>query len=152
MNHLLHRKALVLLMSLVAVETAYAQEVTIGTLLDLEDKIKVKKLRDELEKPSGNVVAAPTPAILPVAPVAKSYPTQAIEIHGVDQHYSGVLSMGGMNFEVKTGSLVNGYVVSAITPSGIELTKAGATGRTKGKGRNSKPRQGSVIFAPLPLR
>lgn len=152
MKHLPQKKAIVLLISLLAFGTACAQEVTIGTLLDLEDKIKVKKLNDELEKPSGNVVAAPPPTILPVAPVAKSYPTQAMEIHGVDQHYSGVLSMGGMNFEVKPGSFVNGYVVSAITPAGIELTKAGAAGRTKGKSRNSKPGQGNVIFAPLPLR
>ena len=149
MNHLSYKNACLILMSILAIGTAHAQEVTIGTLLDLEDKIKVKKLHDELEKPSGNVVAAPPPAILPVAPVAKSYPTQAMEIHGVDQHYSGVLSMGGMNFEVKKGSFVIGYVVSSITPSGIELTRAGSAGR---KGRNSKPGQGSVIFAPLPLR
>lgn len=154
MNFIYPKRALFFLASLLFASTGLAQEVTIGTLMDLEDKIKVKKMHEELEKPSANAPPPPpVTSILPVAAPAIKYPTQAMEIHGVDQNYSGILSMGGMNFAVKKGSFVNGFTVTAITPSGIELTKAGtANARSAGKGNRAKSAKNNVIFAPLPAR
>lgn len=128
--------------------TAAAQDqLKLGDLLDLEERIMVKKMTDELAKPNPNAPAAP-PVI--VAPRAQKvvYPTETLAIYGTSStYYEGQLSMGGRTYTVRNGTMLPEYVVSAISPQGIELTKLAASAKGK-KGRRGEA-QKVTLFAPL---
>jgi hypothetical protein len=143
----------ILLAALFAAATpAFAQDqVKLGDLLDLEGRLAVKKLTDELNKPNPNVPPAPPlPMPVPSRAPAVVYPTEAVAVYGTSPNYEGQLSMGGKVYVVQKGALVQEYVVSAITPQGILLTKAtAAPAGKKGHGTQAQP---MTLFAPLASR
>lgn len=136
---------------LAAAGAALAQDITIGTILELEDKIKIKKMTDELTKNNGQTPVAPAP-IIALPPPAKVYPTETLEIHGVDHVYTGLLTMGGVNYRVQKGAMVNGYVVASISPAGIELRRLSVEAKKGGKRGKSDYQKQTSIFAPLSAR
>jgi type IV pilus biogenesis protein PilP len=131
---------------------AFAQDqVKLGDLLDLEGRLAVKKMTDELNKPNANAPASP-PVSMPMPSRAPAivYPTEAVAIYGTAPDYQAQLSMGGQIYTVQKGTWVHEYVVSSITPQGILLTK-NASAPTGGRGRRAHS-QPSSMFAPLASR
>lgn len=145
-------RTLFLISLFVLSSASYAQEqVKVGEILDLEERIMVKKMTDELSKPNPN---APSPA--PVINRTKApkivYPTETLAVYGTSAtYYEGQLSMGGRIYTVRNGWPIQGYVVSAISPSGIELTKYPTAVKSRKKHREAKPRK-VTLFAPLAVR
>jgi hypothetical protein len=141
------------LMALLFLSTpSFAQDkASVGDILDLEERIMLKKMTDELSKPNPN---APPPAQVIFPPPAPKivYPTETHAVYGTSAtFYEGRLSMGGRVHTVRSGTHVEGYVVSSIGPSGIELTKHVAP--KKGiKKHGSSAAQKVTLFAPLVLR
>lgn len=126
---------------------AAQDQLKVGDLLDLEERIMVKKMTDELAKPNPNAPAAPPVIIAPRAPKVV-YPTEALAIYGTSStYYEGQLSMGGRTYTVRNGTILPEYVVSAISPQGIELTKL--TAPSKGKKSSRGDAQKVTLFAPL---
>jgi type IV pilus biogenesis protein PilP len=135
-----------------AATSAFAQDqVKLGDLLDLEGRLAVKKMTDELNKPNPNVPpAAPLPMPVPSRTPAVVYPTEAVAVYGTSPDYQGQLSMGGQIYVVQKGTFVQEYVVTSITPQGILLTRA-TTAQTHKKGRHAHA-QAPTLFAPLASR
>lgn len=122
---------------------AVAQErVTVGDMIDLEERVLFKKMADELSKPNPNAPPAPPPAIrLPKAPKV-IHRTETLAVYGTTAtFYEGQLSMGGKVYTVRNGMPVQDYVVTAVSPHGITLVKNGA-----GRGRAGAAH---TLFAPL---
>jgi len=130
----------------------FAQDkASVGDILDLEERIMLKKMTDELSKPNPNA-PPPAPVIIPRRPPKIVYPTETLAVYGTSAtFYEGQLSMGGRMHTVRSGMPVEGYVVSSISPSGIELTKYAAPKKGPKKHRASEP-QKVTLFAPLVLR
>lgn len=139
-----------LLISLFAISTAsLAQDqVRVGDILDLEERIMVKKMTEELGKPNPNAVPAAPVFNAPQAPKIV-FPTETLALYGTSAtFYEGQLSMGGRTYTVRTGTPVQEYVVSAITPHGVELTKFAALAKGRTKHGAAEP-QKVTLFAPL---
>jgi hypothetical protein len=136
----------------VAAAPAIAQDqVKLGDLLDLEGRLAVKKMTDELNKPSANAPVSPPVSIpMPSRAPAIVYPTEAMAVYGTAPDYQAQLSMGGQIYTVQKGTFVHEYVVSSITPQGILLTKD-TSAPAGGRGRRAHP-QPSSMFAPLASR
>lgn len=143
----------------------FAEEVTMGKLLDAEAQVTLKKMNEELGKISpGTIPAQPLPLPKKIDPM-KEFPPQTLAIYGLSstgggQNYRARLSLGGSIYSVKVGSFVNAYVVSAITVNGTILERMGPMAGTHRK--NSKAKSKSIhhvaatspsgtirIFAPL---
>lgn len=138
------------LLPLFAISTAaLAQDqIRVGDLLDLEERIMVKKMTDELSKPNPNAPPAPPLVIAPRAPKIV-YPTETLAIYGTSAtSYEGQLSMGGVTYTVRNGTPVQDYTVTAVTPAGIELTKLAQPKYVGKKSRFTSP-QKVTLFAPL---
>jgi len=140
------------LIPLLAIATAaIAQEqITVGDILDLEERILIKKMNDELAKPNPNAPPAPPVIIAPKAPKIV-YPTQTLAVYGTSAtFYEGQLSMGGKVYTVRAGTPVQDYVVTSVAPHGIELSKYTAS-RTRGKA-SSPAQQTQTLFVPIATR
>lgn len=138
------------LLPLLAISTAtFAQDqIKVGDLLDLEERIMVKKMTDELSKPNPNAPPAPPVVITPRAPKIV-YPTETLAVYGTSAtFYEGQLSMGGATYTVRNGSPVQGYTVTSVTPYGIELMKLVPSKHLGKKSRAVEP-QKVTLFAPL---
>lgn len=132
---------------------SFAQDqVKVGDVLDLEERIMIKKMTDELTKPNPNApVAAPAPVIMPPKPAKIVYPTETLAVYGTSAtFYEGQLSMGGRLYTVRAGSPVQEYIVNSVTPYGIELKRFVQPSKKKGKHRPGAPEQ-QILFAPLVL-
>lgn len=138
------------LLPLFAIATAAVaqDQIKVGDLLDLEERLMVKKMNDELSKPNPNAPPAPPVVVLPRAPKIV-YPTETLAIYGTSATaYEGQLSMGGMTYTVRNGTPVQDYTVTAVTPAGIELTKLAQSKKAGKKARVAEP-QKVTLFAPL---
>ncbi|MFC5550206.1 hypothetical protein [Massilia aerilata] len=138
------------LLSFFAISSAaLAQDqVRVGDVLDLEERIMVKKMTDELSKPNPNAPPAPPIVITPRAPKIV-YPTETLAVYGTSAtFYEGQLSIGGRTYTVRNGSPVQEYTVTAITPEGIVLSKLVAPKKVGKKSRAAEP-QKVTLFAPL---
>jgi hypothetical protein len=123
-------------------------QISVGDLLDLEERIMVKKMTDELSKPNPNAPAAPPVVIVPRAPKIV-YPTETLAVYGTSaSSYEGQLSMGGSTYTVRNGTPVQDYIVTSVTPAGIELTKLASSNKSGKKSRIAEP-QKVTLFAPL---
>lgn len=133
-----------------AATAAIAQEtVRLGDMVDLESRLVVKKMTDELNKPSPNA-PPPLPIVMPVKAPEVVYPTETLAIYGTSPAYEGQVTMGGQIYGVRLGTQVREYTVSAISPAGIELTKyALVKGRKK---HRSDAAQKLTVFAPMIAR
>lgn len=143
-------KLSIFLLPLFALSTAtLAQDqIKVGDLVDLEERIMVKKMTDELSKPNPN---APPPAPVLIVPRAPKivYPTETLAVYGTSAtSYEGQLSMGGATYTVRNGAPVQGYTVTAVTPSGIELSKTVTPKKMGKKSRLAEPEK-VTLFAPL---
>lgn len=131
---------------LVVASAAFAQEqVKVGDLIDLEERVLVKKMADELSKPNPH---APPPAPVIIRPKAPKivHRTETLAVYGTSAtFYEGQLSMGGKVYTVRNGTPVQDYVVAAVSPQGITLMKkVGSQGRGRG---HAGPIP--TLFAPL---
>ena len=143
-------KRSIFLLPLFALSTAVLaqDQIRVGDVLDLEERIMVKKMTDELSKPNPNAPPAPPIVITPRAPKIV-YPTETVAVYGTSAtFYEGQLSMGGINQTVRTGSQVQGYTVTSVSPRGIELTKLEMPKKVGKKSRKTEP-QKVTLFAPL---
>lgn len=123
--------------------TAIAQEpIKVGDMVDLEQRVLLKKMADELSKPSPNAPPPPPPAILmPKAPKVV-HRTETLAVYGTTAtFYEGQLSMGGKIYTVRNGMPVQDYIVTAVSPHGITLVRGGS-----GRGRTGSSH---TLFAPL---
>jgi len=122
---------------------ALAQEqVKVGDVIDLEERVLVKKMADELSKPNPN---APPPAPVIFRPKVPKviHRTETLAVYGTTAtSYEGQLSMGGKLYTVRAGMPVQDYRVTNVTPQGITLTKG--VGRTRGRSAGNQ-----TLFAPL---
>jgi len=131
------------------VTSAFAQEqpLRVSDMLDLEEKIMMKKMTDDLNKPNPN---APPPIPVIVAPKAAPvvYPTEALAVYGTTAtSFEGQLSLGGHTYTVRMGTPVQAYTVTAIGPQGIELTRY-VPRKKRGKKHQSEPER-QVSFFPV---
>lgn len=143
-------KRTLFLISILAVSTAsFAQDqVRVGDILDLEERIMVKKMTDELSKPNPNAPVAPPMVITPRAPKIV-YPTETLAVYGTSAtFYEGQLSMGGRTYTVRTGTPVMEYVVTAVGPQGVEMSKTVPPKKGRKGHRAAEPQQ-VTLFAPL---
>ena len=126
-------------------------QMSVGDVLDLEERVLVKKMNDELSKPNPNAPPMPPPAVLmPKAPKV-AYPTQTLAVYGTSAtSYEGQLALGGNVYIVQTGSHVQDYVVTSIAPHGIALAKP-SSAAPRGK-NTSHAAQTQTLFAPLVTR
>lgn len=133
-----------------AATAAAAQEpVRLGDLVDLESRLVLKKMTDELNKPSPNA-PPPLPIVMPVKAPEVVYPTETLAIYGTSPAYEGQVTVGGQIYGVRLGTQVREYRVSAISPAGIELTKfAPVNGRKKNR---LDAAQKVTVFAPMIAR
>lgn len=112
----------------------FAQDqIRVSSLLELEEKIMLKKMTDELAKPGPN-----TPPPMPMMPEAKAptpvFPTETLAVYGTNAtQYEGLLSLGGQTYTVRKGTQVQEYVVTDIGPQGIALSKAVPVRQKRGK-------------------
>jgi len=123
------------------------EQIKVGDVLDLEERILMKRMSDELNKPSANA-----PSVAPVIVMTKAppiqYPTETLAVYGTSAtFYEGQLSIGGQIFTVRNGSSVQGYLVSSVVPDGIELTKMGGARKRGAKSSRNKAQQ--TLFVPL---
>lgn len=131
------------------ITTAFAQEqpLRVSDMLDLEEKIMMKKMTEDLNKPNANI-PPPPPVIVAAKAPAIVYPTETLAVYGTTAtSYEGQLSLGGHTYTVRKGTPVQAYTVTAIGPQGIELTRY-VPGKRRGKKHQSAPER-QVIFAPL---
>lgn len=144
------KRALILITLLAFSPVLPAQErIKVSDLVDLEERILVKKMTDELNKPGPNNTP-PAPAIVVPKSPRITYPTETLAVYGTNAtFYEGQLSMGGRTYTVRTGSPVQGYIVSSVTPHGIELSKPATAKRGKRSARSKEPER---LFAPLITR
>lgn len=129
--------------------TAFAQEqpLRVSDMLDLEEKIMMKKMTDDLNKPNPNM-PPPMPVIVASREAPVVYPTVTLAVYGTTAtFYEGELSLGGQSYPVRKGSTVQAYTVTAIGPQGIELTRY-VPRKKHGKKHQSEPER-QVTFAPL---
>jgi len=131
---------------------SFAQDkASVGDILDLEERIMLKKMTDELSKPNPNA-PPPAPVVIPRRAPKIVYPTETLAVYGTSAtFYEGQLSMGGRMHTVRSGMPIEGYVVSSIGPSGIELTKYVAPKKAR-KRHGASGAQKVTLFAPLILR
>lgn len=145
---------------------AFAEKIPLSDFLDVEAKIAMKKMNDELltvtpsssgsTSPGSPIPGGLMPSMAPIgnsprlpvtdgaasraAPKTTSPVTQIV--YGTSSAsevvYRGVLIWNDQSYPVKVGSVVKGYTVSSISSSGTDLTKV-----SKGK------HKGGTIFAPL---
>jgi hypothetical protein len=142
-------KRILTLISLIAIASAATaqEQLKVGDVLDLEERILIKQMNDELAKPNPHAPMAPPVFIQPKAPKIV-YPTVTLAVYGTSATaYEGQLSMGGRVYTVRRGSPVQEYTVASIAPHGIELSKNAATG-LPGKVSARTPKI-ETIFAPL---
>jgi hypothetical protein len=122
---------------------AFAQDdVKVGDLIDLEERVLIKKMADELSKPNPN---APPPAPVVFRPKTPKiiHRTETLAVYGTSAtFYEGQLSMGGKVHTVRNGTPVQDYVVTAVSPQGITLVKNGG-------GRGRRAGSNNTLFAPL---
>jgi hypothetical protein len=147
-------KFLLTIISVFFIATASAasaqDQVKVGDVLDLEERILVKKMMEEAAKPNPN---APPP--LPVSIVPKTpkivYPTETVAVYGTSAtFYEGELTMGGKLYTVRNGSPVQGYIVTSVSPNGIELTKYAVSNRNSKK--KTEAYKKTTLFAPRVTR
>lgn len=145
-------KRIITLISLIATANlANAQEsISVGQVLDLEERILLKQMTDELNKPSPHAPATAPVVVTPKAPKI-AYPTETLAVYGTsDTFYEGQLSFDGKVYTVRKGMRVQDYVVTSVSLHGIELTKTAAA-PSRGK-RSVRPQPNKVVFAPLVVR
>jgi hypothetical protein len=145
------KRFLSLISLLIVVSASHAQErITVGDILDLEERILLKQMTDELNKPNPHAPQAAPVVVLPKAPKIV-YPTETLAVYGTSAtFYEGQLSLGGQVYTVRQGMPVAGYIVNSVTPFGIELSKV-STGPARGKKR-SRQQTNQTTFAPLAVR
>lgn len=140
----------IIISCLIVAQSAIGQEpVKLGDLIDLEGRVLYKKMADELSKPNPNAPPPPPPIVIaPKAPKVV-FRTETLAVYGTSAtFYEGQLSMGGKLYTVREGTPVQDYVVTAVLPNGIMLTKLGGGGR--GRGNDSSRRNAhNTLFAPL---
>lgn len=143
------KRSLFLITIFAASAASFAQDqLKVGDILDLEERIMVKKMTDELNKPNPNAPPAPPVVVVPRAPKIV-YPTETLAVYGTSvTFYEGELSMGGRNYTVRAGTPVNEYVVTSVGPNGIELVKAAPAKKTRHGHRATAP-QKVTLFAPM---
>jgi hypothetical protein len=143
-------KRISLLIQLLAISSiSFSQEqLRVGDILDLEERIMVKKMTDELSKPNPN---SPPPAPIVIASKAPKivYPTETLAVYGTSAtYYEGQLFMGGATYTVRNGTPVAEYVVTSVSPAGIQLSKL-VPGKKRGKKHGRSEMEKVTLFAPL---
>ena len=135
---------------LACASAAFAQQpINVGDVVDLEERVLIKKMNEELGKPNPNAPPLPPAVILPKAPKV-IHRTETLAVYGTSAtFYEGQLSMGGKVYTVRNGTPVQGYVVTSVAPHGIALTQH--TGRSRGKG-SSQGHTKHTLFAPIATR
>lgn len=98
-----------------------AQEATLGDLLNLETKVTVAKMKEELAKSSATEVKLPVLPKLDVPVKRAPVEPKTIAIYGVSPNYEGLMDFDGRVMKVKQGSSVFGKSVVNITAEGITL-------------------------------
>lgn len=124
--------------ALLVANHALAQETTLGDLLNLETKVTVSKMKEELAKTSAPEIKVP---VLPKmdSPVKRApVEPRTIAIYGVSPNYEGLMDFNGSVMKVKQGSSVFGKVVTNITAEGITLLTPAKTKPVKAVKRKSK--------------
>lgn len=141
------KRVLYLAALIISTNAAMAQDqIKVSDLVDLEERILVKRMNEELTKPGPNSAPAAPVVIMPKAPKIV-YPTETLAVYGTSAtFYEGQLSMGGRIYTVRTGTPVQGYLVTSVAPQGIELTKSSSAKRGKGKQRQATVEK---LYAPL---
>ena len=145
------KRSITLIPLLVFASAAFAQsQITVGDVVDLEERVLIKKMADELNKPNPNAPPAPPRIFIPKAPRI-IHRTETLAVYGTSAtFYEGQLSMGGKVYTVRPGMPVQDYVVSLVAPNGIELTKNDA-GQSRGKA-SSRASAKHTLFAPIVTR
>lgn len=128
---------------------ALAQDqVKVGDVVDLEERVLIKKMADELSKPNPNAPPPPPPSVTLRKPPKIVYRTEALAVYGTSAtFYEGQLSMGGKTYTVRNGTPVQDYVVTSVAPQGIELSKNPAGQR--GGRASAKAQAKQTLFAPI---
>lgn len=123
-------------------------QVKLGDLLDLEDRVILKEMNEKL-KPTGPAANTPPPIPVVAHQPKVVYPTEALAVYGTSAtFYEGQLSINGRVYTVRVGTPVDGgYIVTAVTPAGIMLTRPRQTAATKSK--RPAGQGAEVVFAPL---
>ncbi|MBC3871444.1 hypothetical protein [Undibacterium oligocarboniphilum] len=122
--------------SFMLVSTVSHAQQTLGDMLDLESKITVSKMKEELAKSSGEVKPTILPKLdAPVKPVHVE--PRTVAIFGVSPDYEGIMDVNGSMVPAKKGSLIDGRLVTDISVSGITLTEIATPKRKSSK--HSKP-------------
>lgn len=133
----------------IAANSIAQDRVKVGDVVDLEERIMIKKMNDELNKPDPNAPPAPVPMMAAPKPPKISYPTETLAVYGTSATgYQGQLSMGGRTYVVRAGTPVQEYIVDSVTPFGVELKKTVAPTKRRGKHRPTMPTQ-QMMFVPL---
>jgi hypothetical protein len=133
--------------------SVFAEEssISMGKLLDVEAQITMKKMRDELEKPTPGMSAiqiapqlapAPKPVYVEPRPV-----TQAI--YGTAGRYRGQIAFGSESYPVSVGKNIREYVVTNIDASGIYLEKNVMSMKKQRHKKSIPVVTKQPVFAPL---
>lgn len=99
----------------------FAQETSLNDLLNLETRVTVSKMKEELSKSSAADVKVP---VLPKLDGAlKHIPREprTIAVYGVSPNYEGQMDFDGSVVTVKPGMTIFGKVVASISANGITL-------------------------------
>ena len=101
----------------------FAQETTLGELLDLESKVTKAKLNQDLAKIEPVVV--PKPVDLPkLDTVPKKQPViepVTVAVYGISPNYKAQMDFGGKIVTVRKGLSIYGKRVVSITAEGVTL-------------------------------
>lgn len=113
-------------------QVALAEEAsTLNEMLNLESKVTVNKMREELAKtnpPESKIVNMPR---LDLPPKKVVNPPMALAVYGVSPNYEGMMDFNGSVVTVKKGSTVFGKIVSDISTQGITLVTPAPIKRAK---------------------
>ncbi len=155
--------AFMLLTAIVAqAQTSKTNAVTVNTIMELEDRVAIRKLTEELNKVDAAGAGTSVPPILPmgstpsasgqsVPPIRKER-TVSVDlmpvteaIYGVRPDYMADVRANGRLYPgVRKGSALGMYSVMEVTGQGVMLERLHITGQ-KGKQRTDK----SLVFAPM---
>lgn len=145
--------AVLFVIAIGCVTPSFAEEpLTVQQLLDAEAKVTLKRINDELNKPS------PGSPVIPVVPVSAITPSKPVYvepapvtqyIYGTTGNYRGSVAFGTDAYPAVVGKYVKNYLVTSIDAQGIYLEKT-----VLPAGKNKKKKHPSatkvVVFAPLP--
>lgn len=135
-----------------------AQETTMGDMLNLESRVTVSKMKEELAKSSPPEVKTVTlPKLdMPSKPVV--LPPRTVAIYGMEPNYQGLMDFNGSVVTVSKGSQVFGKVVSDVSVHGVTLSTP-APMRAVRKAKRGKQRvvrasanSGTTSFYPIAAR